>query len=243
MVPYWTTQPRFSKLARLLTVFLSYPGGICCHNLLFHPTLSEQSLPNMRLLACWVSGREQLQSRGLSEQATKILLSSWRQGPKFQYMTYIKTWKDYRGENSNKRMSSSLQAVEEFLTVFYNQELGYSTINTERSALSTFIVSEGKPVGRHPLVIRFLKGLFLLRLALLRNTVTWDTDVVLCCLKTISPVKALLLKCFIFKLATLLAFLPGQRAQTLSLLDIRNITLCRYSAKCMNSTPQFRKHH
>ena len=81
-------------------------------------------------------------------------------------------------------------------------------------------------------MIRFLKGVFQLHPALPRNEITWDPDIVLHYLRRQAPVKTLSLKSLTIKLATLMALLSGQRAQTLHLLDIRNITLSKNSVKC-----------
>ena len=115
--------------------------------------------------------------------------------------------------------------VVEFLTVLFEAGLGYSSLNTARSALSTYVVCEGQPVGSHPLVKRFMKGVFQLRPALPRYDVTWDTSIVLSYLRTLSPVKKLSLKLLTFKLVMLLALLTGQRCQTLHALNIEDMTV------------------
>ena len=52
----------------------------------------------------------------------------------------------------------------DFLTLLYKQGVGYSAINTARSALSSAITPADKTTfGEHPLVTRFLKGTFELR--------------------------------------------------------------------------------
>lgn len=64
----------------------------------------------------------------------------------------------------------------EFLQELYERGLGYSCLNAARSALSSFIVLDGNvTVGNHPLVQRFLKGVFQTRPASLHYTSTWDT--------------------------------------------------------------------
>lgn len=52
----------------------------------------------------------------------------------------------------------------EILAYLFNQGLGYSAINTTGGALSPVgLISDGFSVGCHPLVIRFMKGVFNLR--------------------------------------------------------------------------------
>ena len=63
--------------------------------------------------------------------------------------------------------------VLEFLQELYERGLGYSCPNIARSALSSFIVLDGNvTVGNHPLVQRFLKGVFQTRPAFPRYTST-----------------------------------------------------------------------
>ena len=124
-----------------------------------------------------------------------------------------------------------ISEVLEFLLVLFKtgvkskSGLGYSAINTARSALSTLVVVDGKPAGQHPLVCRFLKAVFNERPALPRYNTIWDVNVVLDYLVTLSPVRKLSLKDLTRKLVMLLSVLSAQRGQTLHLLDVRNMEL------------------
>ena len=84
---------------------------------------------------------------------------------------------------------------------------------------------DNRPVGQHCLVIRFLRSVFAQRPALPKTGVTWDTEVVLHYLKSLSPVKYISLKSLTLKLTVLLLLLAGQRGQTVHLYDVRNMTL------------------
>lgn len=119
----------------------------------------------------------------------------------------------------------------EFLTEQFHLGIGYSAISTVRSALSTFISLEGYPAGSHPLIRRFLRGVFNLRPALPKYETTWDTSLVLKYLKKLSPVKRLSLKFLTFKLVMLFALLTGQRSQTLHKLLIKDMILTKNSVK------------
>ena len=58
-------------------------------------------------------------------------------------------------------LHSPVNNVLKFLQELYERGLGYSCLNTARSALSSFIVLKGHvTVGNHPLVQQFLKGVF-----------------------------------------------------------------------------------
>lgn len=64
--------------------------------------------------------------------------------------------------------------------------------------------------GNHPLVSRFLKGVFELKPSLPRYNHIWDVGVVLKHLKTLKPVDSLDLKVLTLKLTMLLCLLTGQ---------------------------------
>ena len=117
------------------------------------------------------------------------------------------------------------------MTEEYNRGLGFSALNTVRSALSTFLIIEGQPVGAHPLIKRFIKGVFNLRPVMPKTETTWDTSLVLKFLKKKSPVKKLDLKMLTFKMVMLLSLLTGQRAQTLHLLKLSDIMINRNGIK------------
>ena len=80
-------------------------------------------------------------------------------------------------------------------------------------------------MGSHPLIRRFMRGVFQLRPALPRYTVSWDTTVVLKFIKKLSPVRVLNLKRLTFKLVMLIALLTGQRCQTIHALTVSGTTV------------------
>ena len=122
--------------------------------------------------------------------------------------------------NINK-FNASIENGIDFLASLYEKGLGYSAINTARSALSSVLdLPGGNTFGTHPLVTRFLKGVFELKPSLPRYTTIWDVGTVLRYLKTLHSTTALNLKTLTKKLTMLLCLLTGQRCQTLTKLDI-----------------------
>lgn len=110
-----------------------------------------------------------------------------------------------------------------FLLECFESGLGYSALNTVRSALSSILRFDGIPVGEHHLVKRFLRGVFNLRPSLPRYSTIWDTTVVLDKLRELSPANSLSLKTLTLKLVLLLALVTHQRVQTLHLLKVEDI--------------------
>ena len=175
--------------------------------------------------------RRHFNLQGISEEVTDFLISSWRGGTLAQYRSAINRWVRFCNGRKVDSFQPPINCVLEFLfELFKDYELGYSALNTARSALSNFIIIDGLPVGQHVLVKRFMKAVFNQRPALPKYNVTWDTTLVLNFLRQLSPVKFISLACLTKKLLMLMLFLSGQRGQSMHLLDVRNMTLTYSSA-------------
>ena len=106
-------------------------------------------------------------------------MSSWRTTTKKQYQTYYKKWQKFTCERQIDSLHPPLNQVLDFLEDLFESGLSYSALNTARSALSTFISVNNVPVGSHPYVKRFMKGVFEQRPSVSRYTKTWDVSLVL----------------------------------------------------------------
>lgn len=71
--------------------------------------------------------------------------------------------------------------------MLFSSGLGYSAINTARSALSSVITLENGTFGSQPLVGRFMKGIYEMKPSLPRYASTWDVGVVLKHLESMGP--------------------------------------------------------
>ena len=116
--------------------------------------------------------------------------------------------------------------VLDFLTKLFHTGIGYSALNTARSAVSALCsTNDCMTLGAHPLVKRFMRGVFNLRPTKPRYSTTWDVNRVLEFLQSTSPVELLPLKDLTRKLAMLIALSTAARSQTLSLLSLSNMTV------------------
>lgn len=112
--------------------------------------------------------------------------------------------------------------------------MGYSGINTARSALSAITALENNvPIGKHPLVQRLVKGVFNCRPSLPRYHNTWDTNVVLNYLKTLPNVNEINLRQLTYKLVMLCALITGQRCQSIHLMNLNNMEK-KHSSYCFS---------
>lgn len=165
--------------------------------------------------------REALDQYNLSENSKSILLASWRTGTTKQYKTYLDKWHSHCKANGLDIFKPGLEEAIDFLSYLFQEGLSYSGINTARSALSTILgLQDGFKFGEHPLVCRFMKGVFELKPALPKYKEVWQVSTVLDYLKTTKPASQLKLKDLSQKLAMLLCLTTGQRCQTIHLIDI-----------------------
>ena len=111
-----------------------------------------------------------------------------------------------------------------------HKPLGFSALNTARSAVSSVAIIQGQPAGQHPLTNRFMRAAFNQNPTFPKTGVTWDVNIVLQYLKSLSPGHSIPLPDLTKKLVVLCLLLSGQRGQTLMFLDIRNMTLTSSSA-------------
>ena len=118
-----------------------------------------------------------------------------------------------------------LSVVINFLTTLYDRGLGYSTVNTAKSAISTVTQLPGDmPIGQHPAVIRYMKGIFTRHPSLPWYCATWDVRQVLHHPQA-TPLQTLSLKDLSLKTGILLSSLTGQRLQTLVAINVDHVAL------------------
>ena len=138
---------------------------------------------------------------------------------------YLNRWISFCKRKNFSPLAPKLSQVLEFLTTLFDSGLGYSGMNTARSALSAVveIKDSNHTIASHPLVQRFLKAVFQSRPSLPKYSHTWDVTIVLDYLKTIAPKEKLTLKQLTQKLAMLCLLVTGNRCQSLALMDINTM--------------------
>ena len=113
----------------------------------------------------------------------------------------------------------------------HSQGLSYSSINTARSALSSILKLDNcDDFGTHPLVTRFMKGIYELIKPKPKYNQIWDVSQVLDYLKTLYPLEKLSLKELTQKPVMLLLLVTGQRGQFIHLLSLNGIQLTSQTA-------------
>lgn len=180
-----------------------------------NPSTTQATLPpGLSLIGQTLIGHN------LSTKAKDIIMASWRTGTTKQYDVYLKRWEQFCQSKGINRLDASVENGIDFLATLFTSGLGYSAINTARSALSSVLILPNNiTFGTHPLVAQFLKGVFELKPSLPRYSSIWDVSVVLQHLRSLGPPTQLHLKS-LTKTTMLLCLLTGQRCQTLTKLVI-----------------------
>ena len=186
---------------------------------LLRPTESPHTLPRSPFAGMSCFGQA-VSSQHVSPRVADIIAASWRDSTKKQYQTYLEKWQTYCGGRGINPISASIAEGLDFLEELHETGVGYSAMNTARSALSTVIELRGSTFGSHHLVSRFMKGIFERRPYFSRYKQIWNVNQVLQYLRTPSPAYRLDLKQLTKKLLMLIAVLSAKRAQSLHLLDI-----------------------
>ena len=146
VLPDWPRQPWYPRALQLLVqnpVYLKARRHLL--QLPSHPEKNHPIWQRLNPLACHFSIREGLYKYALSPTAKDVLMASWREGNSKQYHTNLSKWNQYcqRGKNIDIFQPGVTKDIE-FLVSLYKSSLGYSAINTARSALSSILQCFGR---------------------------------------------------------------------------------------------------
>ncbi len=106
-----------------------------------------------------------LHERAISPEIANIIMLSWRDSTHKHYKVYINKWVQFCSEKSFDPVHPTVNTLLAFLHKLHPNNLGYSALNTARSAVSNIDEHSNNtrmytPIGKHPLVCRYLKGIF-----------------------------------------------------------------------------------
>ena len=186
--------------------------------------------------------RERYREAGLNEEATSLVIQSWRGNTRKSYCSYINKWLKYTKENRIETITIGHFA--NFLSTLFSQGNSHSTVNLARSAVSSFLAAEGfLGYGSHPIINRLLKGVFNVRPSLPKYQVTWDVDIVIKYLNNLPDLINIDLKSLSMRLTMLLCLLSGQRGEAIFKIQVKDVVFeedkCRiiFSSLLKNSKP------
>ncbi|XP_071947007.1 uncharacterized protein [Antedon mediterranea] len=224
VVPLWRTQAWFTRVLDLLIDtprWVRVNKSVLEHPLIHHHPLSSQ----LCLLICKLSGKSSL----TSAYRQKLRTSSYVLGDRAQGSSM--TYTSGSGVNFVFKGIDFLHPVVgdvlKFLHNLFKEGLSYSSLNTARSALACCFTDyqgkEDRPITRHVLVTKYMKGVFNCRPPAPRYAVTWDANIVLDYLSLMQPLYKLSLRDLSYKLVMLMALTSGQRCNMLAGLDTKSM--------------------
>ena len=132
--------------------------------------------------------RSSLEVRGISQRAASYVLKSWRPGTEKQYSAAWRCFCCWCKKKQANPLQADLGAVCDFLTEqFEVLSKSYSTINSYRSALSSMLLPvDGYALCEHPIIVRLIKGVYLVRPPEPRYKFTWNVNILLTFLDIVS---------------------------------------------------------
>jgi len=179
--------------------------------------------------------KEALLKKGAPSSSMSVLLSSLTQSSWKQYEAHLKDWWLFCKNKSVDPTEPSVDLLLQNLQSLYERNVSYSTINTRRSAVSLIDCSSN--LGTHPLISRFLKGIYKLRPSCPKYRFMWNPDPVINFLSSLEPIDSLSLQDLTYKTIGLLAFATAHRCQTLGSIKITDIFISSEQIKILISSP------
>ena len=151
------------------------------------------------------------ESKLLSRDALEILSASWRVGTGKRHNSNVERFVKFCRERYTDHIQGTNEMGIKFLTEYFKTGVGYSSLNSARSALSSIIKPVcNVPFRKSPLVYRLFKGVFNIRPALPRYVTTWDVTKVFTIIKSKPSLTNCDLKTLSHRLAILLCLTTGQ---------------------------------
>ena len=170
--------------------------------------------------------RNRCQSGHLSETATDLVLSSWRDKSSRSYNSSFSKWARWCEQWDRNSVLGPISDIANFLAELYQEGYQYSSINVYHSSISmTHDKVDGYLTGQRPTVVRLMKEVFNKRPPLPRYTHSWDVSKVTSYISSLNVNDNLSLKILSLKLVMLLALTRPTRSSDLSSLDLRCLKL------------------
>ena len=164
--------------------------------------------------------RSTLQKQNISREAIDLICKAWKTKTGKTYDRHIKSYITFCNERGVNPFQADLNTGLDFLSKYFNTGIKYGSVNSARSALSTYMSINNVPFGKHNLVCKLMKGVFESRPSFPRYAKTWDVKDMLTHISTLGPVINNDLKTCTLRLAILLCLTSGQRDQAIKYLNI-----------------------
>ena len=116
-------------------------------------------------------------NRDLQEEVMDIICLSWRHTTISRYEGVLRQWKNYCCQTGVDSLVTNVKNMLHFLHGMYNRGCRYSGICPARSALSSAITIPGyERMSNHPLISRYIKGIYNKHQPLPKYVNIWDMN-------------------------------------------------------------------
>lgn len=140
------------------------------------------------------------------------------------YNSVFKKWEQFCNVTRVDPWNANVKLVLMYLNSLFEGGHSYSSINVQKSALSTILSMRlGVKLGENELIKKFMKGVYRLRPPAAKYNVTWNADALLRLFQSWEDNANLSIKVLSQKLLGLLALVTGQRVQSLASIKICDI--------------------
>ena len=168
--------------------------------------------------------REAISNRELPQEIEEVITDSWRTSTRSRYESVLKRWKYYAISRNENPYITNIDSVLKFLHGMYNDDCLYSGLCAARGTLASVVTIKGfAKLSDHPLLVRYLKGIFNRHPSLLRYMHIWDINLVLTYYDRIGHNEELEFKYLVKKIVMLFMILGGRREHAVSTIYVNNI--------------------
>ena len=167
-----------------------------------------------------------LQDQRLSTTSRDLIVGSWRPNTWKRYAAVFAKWQKFCVPRDIDPLHPAVADVINYLASLVDAGLGYSSFCTAKSAISSMLsVTAEQPLASHPLIQRFIKGVFNAKPPTPRYTSIWDVGLVIAYLRGLGAPSSLSFKDLTYKLVTLLTLLSASRVHYISSLSVDAMVL------------------
>ena len=168
--------------------------------------------------------RSRYRQQNISEEASSLLLASWRDKSGKTYDSLFGKWAGWCNKRDTDPISGPVSEVVNFLTELFEEGYQYRSVNNYRSAISSaHDCADGFSIGSHPLVSRLMKGVFNKRPPLPRYTETWKVNTVTEYMQSLGPNEKLSLSMLTMKTVVLMVLVRPARSSDLSKIVVSSL--------------------
>ena len=217
------------------TIFVPNDGltspGFPCNSSTKHPSITIQSRSatsttseNETAGSSFIS--KSLRHPNIPPEITDVILELWRPTTTSRYESVLRRWYSFAISRNENPYSPEVTAVLAFLHGMYRYGCLYSGLCAARSALSSSITAKGYlKLSDHPLISRYLKGLYNRHPPLPKYVDIWDLTLLLKYYEQKENNDCLEFKELVKKTVILFIILGVRKKQALFTLSVDNIVL------------------